>query len=208
MKIYDVTMPIFPGMQVYKNKAEKQPYFTSDSSIDRGDSVNELRLSINLHTGTHMDFPRHMLKDGATSDTLVLDRLVTKVKVFDLSNENHHISALELIHLPINKGDSILFKTRNSYTEQFENDFIALDHSGADLLASIGVNLVGIDGLGIENGQSGHPTHKALMNHDIYILEGLRLKDVPSGEYMMYALPLNTKETDALLLSVVLISED
>ena len=106
MKIYDVTMPIFPGMQVYKNKAEKQPYFTSDSSIDRGDSVNELRLSINLHTGTHMDFPRHMLKDGATSDTLVLDRLVTKVKVFDLSNENHHISALELIHLPINKGDT------------------------------------------------------------------------------------------------------
>lgn len=208
MKIYDVTMPIFPGMQVYKNLPHKQPLFTSDSGIAHGDSVNELRLSINLHTGTHMDFPLHMIDGGASSDSLKLQRLITKVKVFDLTNETTNISALQLARLPITKGDSVLFKTRNSFSESFDNQFIALDQSGAEMLAALEINLVGVDGLGIERGQKGHPTHKTLMNNDIYILEGLRLKDVPSGEYMMYALPLKTSTTDALLLSVVLISEE
>ena len=207
MKFYDVTMPIFSGMQVYKNKEEKQPSFTSDSSINKGDSSNELRLSINLHTGTHMDFPLHMIKDGANSDSLNLKRLIRKVKVFDLTAVTSQISVDDLTKLSINHGDSVLFKTKNSFSEHFDFDFVALDKSGAEYLADLNVNLVGIDGLGIERAQSGHPTHKTLMAKDIYIIEGLRLKDVASGEYMMYALPLKTKATDALLLSVILVDE-
>ncbi len=197
-------MPIFEGMQVYKNKPSKQPNFSQDSSIEEGDSSNETRLSINLHTGTHMDFPLHMINNGLDSDSLDLTRLIKHVKVFDLTNLDRNISAHDLIHLDIRKGDSILFKTKNSLTEQFIDDFIALDQSGAELLASLDINLVGIDGLGIERGQTNHPTHKVLMNQNIYIVEGLRLKDVPSGQFMMYALPIKTKATDALLLSVIL----
>lgn len=208
MKYYDVGMEIFEGMQVYKNKPNKQPRFSVDSSIKDGASSNEMRLSINLHTGTHLDMPLHMLEDGLSSDELNLARLITRVKVFDFSNLQGNITAHNLMHLTINKGDSLLFKTKNSLTEEFDPEFIALDKSAASWLATLGVDLVGIDGLGIERGQKGHPTHKTLMENDIYIIEGLRLKDVPSGEYMMYALPLKTRNTDAVLLSVILVSDD
>lgn len=206
MKIYDVTMPIKEDMQVYKNKESKRPKLTSDASIIHGDSVNEMRLSINLHTGTHMDFPLHMVKDGLTSDSLQLERLITPVKVMDLTHVENQISEQDLKDYDIRPGDSLLFKTKNSFSDEFDHRFIALDLSGAKYLAQFKLNLIGIDGLGIERDQSGHPTHHTLMDANIYILEGLRLKDVPQGTYTMYALPLKTKGTDALLLSVVLIN--
>ncbi len=206
MKIYDVTMPIKEDMQVYKNKESKRPKLTSDASIIHGDSVNEMRLSINLHTGTHMDFPLHMINDGLTSDSLQLERLITPVKVVDLTHVENQISEQDLKDYDIRPGDSLLFKTKNSFSDEFDHRFIALDLSGAKYLAQFKLNLIGIDGLGIERDQSGHPTHHTLMDANIYILEGLRLKDVPQGTYTMYALPLKTKGTDALLLSVVLIN--
>lgn len=205
MKFYDVTMTIKENMQVYKNLPHKRPLFTFDSSIEKGDTVTEKRLSINLHTGTHMDFPLHMIKDGKTSDSLILERLIRTVKVVDLTSVNAQISKENLLELDINPGDSILFKTRNSFSEEFDFHFVALSQTAARYLAEKNLNLVGIDGLGIERGQPGYPTHHMLMANDIYILEGLRLKDVPAGTYTMYALPLKTANTDALLLSVILV---
>lgn len=205
MKIYDVTMPISEDMQVYKNYVHKRPIFSDDSSIKRGDSVNEKRLSINLHTGTHMDFPLHMLEHGANSDSLVLERLITTVHVYDLTHVKDKIEEKDLMNLKIEEGSSVIFKTTNSLSETWIDDFVAVGESAARYLASKHLNLVGIDGLGIERGQKGHPTHKTLMAEDIYIIEGLRLSEIKEGEYMMYALPIKTKGSDALLLSVVLI---
>ncbi len=207
MTIYDVTMPIHPNMQVYKNKDEKRPFFTSDSKIENGDASNELRLSINMHTGTHLDMPLHMLKDGKNSNSLVLNRLITPVDVYDLTHVSGLITKNDLVKLNIKKHASVLFKTKNSFSDDFDFNFVAVAMDAADYLASLSVNLVGVDGLGIERGQQGHPTHKTLMNNDIYIVEGLRLKDIAEGAYMMYALPLKTMETDALLLSVILTRE-
>jgi len=63
---------------------------------------------------------------------------------------------------------------------------------------------VGIDALGIERNDSMHQTHLTLMNHDIYIIEGLRLKDVPPGNYKFTALPIYILESDALPLRVLI----
>jgi len=42
------------------------------------------------------------------------------------------------------------------------------------------------------------------MNHNILILEGLRLKDVPAGTYHMIALPLSIPGMDALPVRAIL----
>lgn len=55
---------------------------------------------------------------------------------------------------------------------------------------------VGIDSLGIERSQEGHPTHKTLFNNSIIIVEGLRLKEVVEGEYFMVIAPLKLEGTD------------
>lgn len=206
MKIYDASMTISKEMQVYKNKEEKKPEITVDSDFSNA-STHESRLSFNLHTGTHMDFPLHIFNDGKTSDSVDYSKLIRVVKVFDLVEVNDKIESKDLLKFNITKEDFILFKTKNSYTEKFDFNFIYLSENAAQYLADKKIAGVGIDALGIERNQSGYPTHKILMNHDMIIIEGLRLKDVSEGQYMMYALPIKIEDVDALPLSVILIEE-
>jgi arylformamidase len=206
MKIYDVSMTISKDMQVYKNLESKVPEFLVASNFDTGSSY-ETKINFNLHTGTHMDFPLHMLKNGKTSDTLDLSKLIRKVKVFDLTHLEDAIDQKDLQKLNISENDFILFKTRNSYEESFNFKFIYINESASIYLSSKNISGVGIDGLGVERDQKGHPTHKNLFEKNIIIIEGLRLKEVIEKEYMMYALPIKIKSVDALPLSVILIEE-
>jgi arylformamidase len=204
MKIYDVSMLISEDVQVYKNKEEKKPKFINVSNFSNA-SAYETQVLINLHTGTHMDFPLHMIPDGKTSDTLDLSKLIRSVKVFDLTHVHVVIDRKDLQRLDLQPQDFVLFKTQNSYQETFNFRFVYVNQDAASYLVSKGVVGVGIDALGIERDQSGHPTHHILMNQDVIIIEGLRLKDVPEGRYHMFALPIKMKGVEALLLSIILV---
>lgn len=204
MKIYDVSMLVKEGMQVYKNNPTKQPKFVNHSNF-KTSSAYETNVHINLHTGTHMDFPLHMIETGETSDTLDLKRLITQVKLFDLTHVTDGITAKDIELFDIQAGDFVLFKTRNSFEETFNFEFIYLKESAAKWLADRNIAGVGVDGLGVERDQQGHPTHKILMKQNITIIEGLRLEKVPQGSYFMFALPIKMPSVDALLLSVVLV---
>ena len=48
----------------------------------------------------------------------------------------------------------------------------------AEYLAGLNVKGVGIDALGIERDQEGHPTHNAVIGSEAIIIEGLRLKEI------------------------------
>lgn len=206
MKIYDVSMTITKDIQVYKNKKEKKPIIKVVSNFQSGTS-HETSLEMNLHTGTHMDFPLHMIPNGKTSDTLDIKKLIRTVKVFDMTHIEDGIDHKDLVGLNILPQDFVLFKTRNSFEETFNFKFIYVNASAASYLSNLGVLGVGVDGLGIERDQVGHPTHKTLMEKDIISIEGLRLKDVKEGSYQMYALPIKVEHSDALPLSVILIGE-
>ncbi|WP_316569698.1 cyclase family protein [Neobacillus sp. YIM B06451] len=201
MKIHDITAPIFEGMPVYKNKPEKQPKL---ETVTNG-HVTESRLSLDLHTGTHVDAPLHMINNGKTFETISIEELVRSCKVFDMTQVEDRITAGDLEGLNIEKGDFVLFKTKNSFDEEFNFDFIFVASDAAERLAEIGVAGVGVDALGIERAQEGHPTHKALMGKDIIIIEGLRLKDVDQGEYFMVAAPLKLQGTDAAPARILLL---
>jgi arylformamidase len=204
MIYYDVSMKITPDMQVYKNKESKKPVFKVVSDFDTS-PAHETEVTMNLHTGTHMDFPLHMIKDGQTSTDLVLDRLIREVKVFDMTHIKDSISKDDLLDLDIFKDDFVLFKTQNSYEDEFNFKFIYIDQSAALYLNQKGIAGVGIDALGVERDQADHMTHKLLFEKDIYIIEGLRLKEIKQGPYFMYALPIKMDDADALLLSVILV---
>ncbi|WP_096156293.1 MULTISPECIES: cyclase family protein [Bacillus] len=201
MKFYDVTMPIFTGMPVYKNKPEKQPKV---ETVTNG-YVTESRLSIDVHTGTHVDAPLHMVVDGETIETLPLDKLVGPCKVFDMTNIEDRIKKEDVESLDIQKDDFILFKTKNSFDEEFNFDFIFVAECAAKHLAEVGVSGIGVDALGIERSQEGHPTHKTLFANNVIIIEGLRLKEVEQGSYTMVAAPLKLQGTDASPARIILL---
>lgn len=204
MKFYDVSMTITKDMQVYKNIEAKKPIFENASNFDNGSSYETI-LKFNLHTGTHMDFPLHMIKNGETSDTLDLNKLITKVKVYDLTYLNDSIKDVDLFDLDIQEDDFVLFKTRNSFEEFFNFQFVYIHESASIYLAKKKIKGIGVDGLGVERDQVGHPTHKHLMHANVTIIEGLRLKEIEPKIYDMYALPIKIEHVDALPLSVILV---
>ncbi|MCG1021277.1 cyclase family protein [Sutcliffiella horikoshii] len=200
MKVYDVSSPIYTGMPVYKNKPEKQPKQTTNTN----GYVTETRLELDVHTGTHVDAPLHMVVDGETIETLPLDKLVGPCKVFDLTAVEDRITVKDIEGLDIQKDDFLLFKTKNSFDEEFNFDFVFVAEDAAAYLAEIGVSGVGVDALGIERSQEGHPTHKTLFANNVIIIEGLRLKDIAEGEYIMCAAPLKLSGVDASPARIVL----
>ena len=208
MKIHDVSMLIEPEMMVYKDKPSKKPVFENMGNHSTGVS-HETKVSLDIHTGTHIDMPLHMIEAGKTMDTFDFTRLMTEAKVFDMTHlEDPFVSFKDIEKLDIVKGDFIIFKTKNSFydkTKGFEYDFVYVDESAAKYLCDLDVDGVGIDALGIERAQDNHMTHKSLLSQDIIILEGLELKDIQEGTYQLIALPIKLKGTEGSWVRAVLI---
>ena len=200
-KVYDVSMSIFEGMPVYKNKEEKQPHLQRVTN----NYVSETRLSMDVHCGTHVDAPLHMVVEGETMETISIDRLVGPCRVLDLTHVTDGIKQSDLENLDIEEGEFLLLKTSNSFEDAFHPEFIFVQEDAAQYFTEKKINGVGIDALGIERSQPGHPTHKTLFNHGIIIIEGLRLKEVPAGRYFMFAAPLKLVGTDAAPARVMLV---
>lgn len=210
MIIHDVSMLIEPEMMVYKDKLSKIPVFENMGNHSTGVS-HETKISLDIHTGTHIDMPLHMIEDGKTMDTFDFTRLMTHAKVFDMTHlEEAFISFDDIKAFDIVKDDFVIFKTKNSFydkTKGFEYDFVYVDESAAKYLTELGVNGVGIDALGIERAQDNHMTHKLLLARDIIILEGLELKDIKEGPYQLVALPIKLKGTEGSWVRAVLVEE-
>jgi len=197
-------MTIHENMMVYKNLEEKRPRISLVKKIPE-DTSNESCVTMNVHTGTHIDAPYHMDSDGKTIDQLDITKLLTVARVLDLTGVPGKITRDDLTAHRIQENEFILLKTANSFTELFSAEFIYVAQSGAEYLAQQNISGVGIDGLGIERAQPNHQSHKVLMQKGIIIMEGLRLKDVPAGTYFMCALPLRILGVDGSPARVVLI---
>ncbi|MGE4283285.1 MAG: cyclase family protein [Clostridia bacterium] len=205
MTLYDVTMPIRVGMAAYKNKQEHQPHIEKVRTIEQGS--NETRVSVYSHSGTHIDAPYHILSEGYTLENIPLSQMYGKCKVLDLTDID---SCIELKHIEkyvVSRGDFIFFKTTNSLEDSFNPEFVYLSAEAAEYLVSCGVEVVGIDGLSVERNSPDHITHHTLLENNILIVEGLRLKDIPEGEYTSVIAPLLIVGGDGSPARVLLIKE-
>lgn len=199
-KVYDISMTIEPEMPVYKGRQEMAPKLVTLSNHDSA-SHHQSQITMNLHTGTHIDAPLHMIKGGARIDYFTENNLFNPCQVLDLTGVQDRITAAELEKLDISEGNFILLKTRNSnpgFLKKNPEKFIYLAESGARFLAELEPLPagVGIDALGIERDQPDHPSHKTLLEKEIGILEGLRLNEVPAGFYTLLLAPLKFKDTE------------
>jgi arylformamidase len=189
VKIYDISLAIHEGMQVYKNKEEKKPILDNVHNFSNAKAY-ETKLTLDAHTGTHLDAPLHMIEGGATIETIPLESLIGTARVLDLTHVEESVGRSDLEPFALQKGEWILLKTRNSMSEEFDFEFVYMREDGAHYAQELGLKGIGTDGLGIERAQPGYATHRTLMGNNILIVEGLRLKDVPAGTYFMVIAPL------------------
>lgn len=208
MKWYDISMPITETMQVYKDRDANRPKLTADRSHDR-DGICETRLQINLHTGTHLDAPLHMVDGGETIDSFPLSLSWLAATVLDLTGVRGAILPEHLKEDQIVPGQALLLQTQNSHSDRFQKDYVYLSAAAAKTIARIRPALIGIDALGIERSQEGHPTHKTLFAADVWVLEGLRLAKVKAGSgYDLHLLPLLLPGKEASPVRAVLSQQE
>ena len=165
-----------------------------DSSFEELVEANVSLLSIGSHTGTHVDAPKHMIQDGAGVDAIPLDALIGPALLIAFDDDVMAVTEAYLRAQPLAGHERVLLKTRNSRFVRergFHRDYTYLAPDGAEYLVSLGVRLVGIDYLSIEQFHSGHHrAHKTLLSRGVVIVEGLDLSDPPPGTYELYCLPV------------------
>jgi arylformamidase len=206
-QLFDISVPLMNGGVVYPGNPEIQIALQQDMAA--GGSSNVSLLTIGSHTGTHVDAPRHMIPDGAGVDAIPLDALIGPAIVIALDDDVMAVTEANLRTMPIEGQERVLLKTRNSgfiRERDFHRNYTYLAPDGAEYLASLGVRLVGIDYLSIEQFHSGHHrTHKTLLSRGIVIVEGLDLSRPEPGEYDLYCLPILLDGVDGAPARAVLV---
>ena len=194
-QIIDISMVLSNDTLIYPGDPKVE---TKKIKIMGRDGVNLSKITMGLHSGTHVDAPAHFLKEGKTIDEMNLRVLVGKARVCDLTKVKELITEKELKKCGIKKDEIILLKTSNSRlsTKKFSEKFISLSLDGADYLIKNKIKAVGIDYLSIETAGSS-VVHKKLLTKNIPIIEDLVLKNVKPGVYQIVCMPLKIKGGEA-----------
>jgi arylformamidase len=199
-KIIDITVPLTTEMPMWPGCNGIR--ITPTMRMDEGDSYNASRLDFNLHTGTHVDAPRHFLQNGTTVEQLPLDILIGPSYVAHLPDAAD-ITPRNLTDLNLPSGiERLLLRTRNSKlwaakTTEFKEDFVALTHEAAQWIVDKNIRLIGVDYLSVQRYADDSQTHQILLGADTVVLEGLNLSNVKTGLYELICLPLRLVGTEA-----------
>lgn len=208
--IYDVSVPVRDGGLIYPGNPEI--HIALQQAVAKGAGANVSAVSFGSHTGTHVDAARHFFDDGQSVDQIPLDILMGPATLLAFGDDVMSVGKAELEPHDLRGVERVLLKTRNSQyltqDPQFHRDYTFLAPDGAELLVSLGVKLVGIDYLSIEQFHSGHHrTHRTLLERAVVIVEGLNFAEVPAGRYELRCLPLRLEGCDGAPARAVLIAE-
>ena len=222
MKIIDISRTIQADMEMYPGDAG--PHITKISGLDEGDSYNISRITLGTHTGTHVDPPLHLIRDGAGMDSVPMNTLVGNARVLDLSSINWPIEAGDIG--PLEAGEIILLKggPNGSDSSDSSGDSSDLgDSDGSDgpgvscgacltaacarYLVDIGIKTIGTDATSIGAIDEEYEVHHTLLDAGIVVIEGLKMTDVEAGDYLLVCLPLKIANGDGGPARAVLIKE-
>lgn len=181
MKIIDITKGIF-STSVYPGDPE--PELSQIASLDEGDSFNLSVLKACLHTGTHIDSPRHYFNSGASVDELPLEMFIGKCVVSNYEKINK---------VTIEKDIKILLlKGKKELNTDIAQRIINLG------FITIGTELETI---------GDNEVHSFLLERNIGLIENLNLTDVEEGEYFIFAPPVKIEGSEGSFTRAVLLKD-
>jgi arylformamidase len=168
-------------------------------SLAGGDIANVSQMELGVHTGTHVDAPRHFFDGAPAVETLDLDVLVGPAVVVEVTGAGD--IGPEAV---VDGAERLLFKTRNSeaaHDDVFYEDFASISAEAATRLVEAGVRLVGVDYLSV----GSEETHQTLLRAGVIAVEGLDLREIEPGAYTLVCLPLKIVGSDGAPARAILI---
>lgn len=186
MKIIDIsqelfTCAVFPG--------DVPPQRNIVETIEGGSICNLTAFSMCAHNGTHVDAPYHFIKDGKTIDQMDLTSFVGKCFVARASGD-----------VTAEMAKSIVDEAVKADPEAAKRILIGGDVTvtldAAKVFSKADILLLGNESQTVGPIDAPAQVHYELLGKGIVLLEGIRLKDVESGVYMLNAAPLNLGGSD------------
>lgn len=200
--IIDLTHTITPDMPMFPGSP--QPAMAPSATLTRN-GFRETLLQLASHTGTHMDAPSHLLRNGFPLDVLPISQFCGRAVVLDVSDVPEG-GIITVERLRTRSEDLICADFALLYTgweEKWGTDgyygaFPVPDAAAARYLVSCGLKGVGTDALSVDTlNDSELLTHKALLGGGLVIVENLCLKKIAGRtDVMFFALPLKYENAD------------
>lgn len=176
--IYDITQELF-GSVTYPG--DTKPERIAVRRMVDGELYNLSDIKMCAHNGTHVDAPRHFLRDGKSIEEIELNTLVGACQVCSTVSE-----------LLSSEYERILLRGVTEF-----------DEFTADQILSKNIKLIGVEGQSVGNAN----VHRALLSREIVLLEGIRLEDVPDGSYFLVAAPLKLRDADGSPCRAILLDD-
>ena len=208
-RIVDLTFPIEPHFRWPFERRLIQDFA-------KGDAFQVTWLGIGVHGFTHVDAPRHMLADGATTSATPLQATVGEAAVIDLTDVaadaaiGHEQLAARGSH--VQPGDIVLLKTcwddrRSLGQPEFWTEAPYLDRGACEWLLARSIRALGVDfpqdypirGLlsGKTASMDAFVSHDVLLRNGVILIEYLcNLASIEASRVEFVALPLKLPNAD------------
>ncbi|MEK6674750.1 MAG: cyclase family protein, partial [Planctomycetota bacterium] len=177
--------------------------------MKKGANLTLSTLHATVHLGAHADGPNHYGADAPSIDERALDYYIGPCQVIHARMKKSSRVSLADLQGPVH-AQRVLIAT-GTYPDPtvFSENFAGLEPSLVDQLHALGVRTIGIDTPSVDLFTSKDlPAHQRFLIHDMAILEGLVLSNVPPGSYELIALPLPLVGFDASPVRAILRSLD
>jgi arylformamidase len=164
-------------MRTYIDRTPKQGFacWPGDTEFNyqelSWETVRVGSVTMSLHTGTHIDAPRHLIEKSTGVDAIPDDVLCGRVTLVDARGHTE----LDVDLFQSIETSRVLIRTDTWLDNtQFPMTFPLLTLDAAHLLANLGIVLLGIDVPSVDAIDSKNlPRHHILMDAGITLCEGL-----------------------------------
>jgi kynurenine formamidase len=181
----DENTPLFPG--------DPKPEFIKRATM-KENGYNAMTITLNSHTGTHIDAPYHFIESGLKLSDFPAGKFVGSAIVIDAANMD--VNKIDFYN--IRKNDIVFFYTGfsdNAYSDIYFKENPVIDIDIANELIKREISIFGIDSFTPDN--EPYTIHKMFLEKDILILENLiNLKDLAGKRFDCVISPLNLQNND------------
>ena len=191
--LVDLSHPLADGDEAYPGDPGVT-YKTVHTTGENGYHVSLIEMG--SHVGTHLDAPRHIDDSGRTVERLDLEKLIGPAMVVDVdlgTDEAITVGNIDVDPGSLSPGDRVLFRTgwaNRRGTPGFFTDFPDLDLELAEVLASAGVSLIGLEQPSVHR-TLHQDVHRVLLDAEVVIIEAMAsLEKLRSKEVLVMCLPL------------------
>lgn len=199
----DITPTVTPALAVWPGDTPPSREVLCD--IASGSNITLSTLRATVHLGAHADAPSHYAAGAPSIESRSLDYYIGACQVIRVTAARRTRIESADIRAAITAPRVLIATGTYPDPVRFNEDFAALSPELIDELAARGVRLIGIDTPSVDLFDSKDlPAHRAILRHDMAILEGLVLSHVSEGTYELIAPPLRLAGFDASPVRAVL----